>query len=70
MVEGELLGGAKPLSLEICNFYRELYLSRYSKIDQSIESLSSADYQRIISDDEMSLRQELVDYGNNLVKKI
>ena len=69
MVEGELLGGAKPLSLEICNFYRELYLSRYSKIDQSIESLSSADSQRIISDDEMSLRQELVDYGNNLVKE-
>ncbi|HHU53221.1 MAG TPA: class II aldolase/adducin family protein [Clostridiaceae bacterium] len=69
MLEGELIGGAKPLSLEICNFYRELYLSRYSKMDKSIESLASADYQRKIPDYEINLRQELVDYGNYLVEE-
>ncbi|MGI6578957.1 MAG: class II aldolase/adducin family protein [Saccharofermentanales bacterium] len=69
MVEGELLGGAKPLSSEICNYYREVYLSRYSKMDKSIESLSASDYQREISAHETALRQELVDFGNNLVKE-
>ena len=69
MVEAQCLGGAKKLSYRISKNYRKLYLDRYSKMDQELESLSAQDYERKIPAAELSLRQALVDFGKKLVRE-
>lgn len=69
MLEAEIIGGAKKLSKRISRNYRKAYLSQYSKMNKNIKSLRKEDYVRELSDQEISLRQDLVDYGNLLVKE-
>ncbi len=69
MLEARCIGGAKKLPAHICKAYRKAYLTAYSKMDQEIISLTAHDFTREISAREMSLRQQVVDYGIHLTEE-
>ncbi len=67
MVEGKCLGGTKKLSASICKYYRKAYLTAYSQMDKSITSQTKLDFNREISGKELTLRQQIADYGMHLI---
>lgn len=68
MIESKIIGGAKPLPHSICRFYRNNYLNNYSKVDKQVNSQNADDIPRPIDEDELCLRQQLVDYGIALLE--
>lgn len=65
-IEGELIGGARPLSGALAALMHLVYQNSYAKMDGEAVAQTSASFQRIIPDYEMRLREAIVECGKKL----
>ena len=65
-IEGELIGGARPLNAFVAWAMHKQYSLIYSKMDRQIEPQSEQEIPRRVPEDEMAKRKVIIDYGKKL----
>ncbi|MCL2491770.1 MAG: class II aldolase/adducin family protein [Coriobacteriia bacterium] len=67
--EAEQLGGARPLNPVEAWLMHQIYQRKYSQMESMATHQSAEDFDREIGDEEMLIRQEIVDAGKEMLEK-
>jgi len=62
-IEGEYIGGTKPLNRALACLMHMVYNRSYANVDGKSESQTASDIPRVIPDEELELRKEIIRYG-------
>lgn len=66
LIEGEYIGGARPLGGVLARLMHKVYDSQYAKKDEQSVSQTARDIPRVIPEEELALRREIIACGVRL----